>query len=79
MLKSTDLRRGRTCVFLLHAHLVFVTKDRMVVFVKEILLELKNIFESVCADFGYQLVEFDGKNDHVHLLINLELHQKLLS
>ena len=70
MLKSTSLRRGRTCVFLLHAHLVFVTKYRRVAFVKEILIELKDIFNSVCEDFGCQLVEFDGKDDHVHLLVN---------
>lgn len=70
MLKSTDLSRGRTCVFLLHMHLVFVTKYRRVVFIKEILLELKDIFDSVCKDFGCRLVEFDGKDDHVHLLVN---------
>ena len=70
MLKSTDLRRGRTCVFLLHAHLVFVTKYRRVVFTPKILWELKDIFDSVCKDFGCRLVEFDGKDDHVHLLVN---------
>jgi len=36
-----------TCVFLLHTHLVFVTKYRRVVFVKEILIELKDIFNIV--------------------------------
>jgi putative transposase len=24
----------------------------------------------VCADFEAELVEFDGKDDHVHLLVN---------
>jgi putative transposase len=24
----------------------------------------------VCADFGANLVEFDGEDDHVHLLVN---------
>lgn len=70
MLKSTDLRKSRTCVFLLHVHLVFVTKYRRLVFVKEILLELKDIFDSICKDFDCRLVEFDGKEDHVHLLVN---------
>ncbi len=70
MNKSTDLRRGRSCVFLLHVHLVFVTKYRRNVFTNQILTELKTIFANVCIDFEAQLVEFEGEGDHVHLLIN---------
>ena len=70
MKMSTDLRRGRTCVFLMHVHLVFITKYRRKVFTKIILDDLRNIFESVCVDFEAQLVEFEGEEDHVHLLIN---------
>jgi len=67
---SSNLRRGRSCVFLLHTHLVFVTKYRRVVFTKRVLKELRKIFDSVCKDFSAVLVEFDGKDDHVHLLVN---------
>ena len=70
MEKETDLRRGRHVVFNLHVHLVFVTKYRQKVFTKEILDDMQQIFESVCSDFEAQLVEFDGENDHVHLLVN---------
>ena len=70
MEKETDLRRGRHVVFNLHVHLVFVAKYRRKVFTKEILDDMRQIFESVCADFEAQLVEFDGENDHVHLLVN---------
>ena len=70
MEKATDLRRGRYVVFNLHVHLVFVTKYRQKVFTKEILDDMQQIFESVCSDFEAQLVEFDGENDHVHLLVN---------
>jgi putative transposase len=68
--KSNDLRRGRTCVFLLHAHLVFVAKFRRRVFTNQILQEMRKMFEKVCSDFGASLVEFEGEFDHVHLLIN---------
>ncbi len=64
-----DLRRGRTCVFLMHVHLVFITKYRRRVFTKQILGELKIIFSSVCSDFESHLVEFEGEGDYVHLLI----------
>ena len=67
---SNDLRRGRHVVYNLHVHLVFVAKYRRKVFTKEILDDMRGILESVCTDFEAQLVEFDGENDHVHLLVN---------
>jgi putative transposase len=69
MNESISLRRGRTCVFLMHVHLVFVTKYRRKIFTKLILQELREIFQSVCRDFESTLVEFEGEGDHVHLLI----------
>ena len=70
MSKSSDLRTGRHCTFLIHVHLVFVTKYRRKVFNKEILEDLRLIFSKVCQDFEAELSEFDGEYDHVHLLIN---------
>ena len=69
MKKVNDIRTGRHCVFLFHAHLVFVTKYRYGVFTKIILDGLKEIFASVCRDFEAELIEFDGEEDHVHLLV----------
>jgi putative transposase len=65
-----DLRRGRSCVFLLHAHLVFVTKYRRSVFSAEYLVLLKGFFEKVCSDFDVVLQELNGEKDHVHLLVS---------
>ena len=70
MKNINDIRTGRHCVFNLHVHLVFVTKYRRNVFTKTILDEMKAIFERVCLDFEAELVEFDGEDDHVHLLVN---------
>jgi putative transposase len=50
--------------------LVFITKYRGEVFTKQILDDLRDIFSSVCADFEAELAEFDGEDDHVHLLVN---------
>ena len=63
MKKNNEIRHGRHCTFLMHAHLVFVTKYRREVFTKEILDELLPIFSSVCKDFEAELVEFDGGDD----------------
>lgn len=65
-----EVRTGRHCVFMMHVHLVFVTKYRRGVFTKEILDDLRGIFAKVCTDFEAELVEFDGEDDHVHLLVN---------
>ena len=70
MTQSNQIRRGRSCVFNLHAHLVFVTKYRRKVFTKTTMNALEAIFTSVCSDFDAKLVEFDGERDHVHLLVN---------
>ena len=70
MRNNLDIRHGRHCVFLMHIHLVFVTKYRREVFTKEILNDLRVIFAQTCLDFEAELVEFDGEDDHVHLLVN---------
>ena len=70
MSTPNEIRHGRHCVFLMHVHLVFVTKYRRGVFTKEILDDLRPMFASVCADFEAEMVEFDCEDDHVHLLVN---------
>ena len=70
MRNNTDIRHGRHCVFKLHVHLVFVTKYRRGVFTKAVLNELREIFTAVCTDFEAERVEFDGEDDHAHLLVN---------
>jgi len=53
----------------MHAHLVFVTKYRRKIFNKKAINILHIIFSKVCEDFDATLVEMDGENDHVHLLV----------
>jgi len=42
----------------------------VVSFTAQILHDLRSIFASVYLDFESQLVEFDGEDDPVHLLVN---------
>ncbi len=53
----------------MHIHLVFVAKYRRKVFDDDAINRLRMIFATVCADFGAQLIEMDGEDDHVHLLV----------
>jgi putative transposase len=58
------MRKGRHVVYLLHAHLVFVTKRRGKVFDASRLKRLEEIFRSVCSDFEVELRKFNGESDH---------------
>jgi putative transposase len=35
-----------------------------------VLNELREIFSAVCTDFEAELIEFEGEDDHVHLLVS---------
>ncbi|MGH9380573.1 MAG: IS200/IS605 family transposase [Thermoanaerobaculia bacterium] len=70
MSTAQGIRTGRHCAFVLHVHLVFVTKYRRRVFEKRHLERLEEVFRSVCSDFECELVEFNGESEHVHLLVN---------
>lgn len=70
MIDASEFRTGRRCVFALHVHLVFATKYRRGVFAKVRLDAMRLVLERVCADFEATLAEFDGEDDHVHLLVN---------
>jgi putative transposase len=54
----------------MHVHLVFLTKFRHKVFDDQHLSRMEQIMRDVCADFEAELVEFNGENNHVHLLVN---------
>jgi len=66
---NKDYRRGRSVVTALHVHLVFVTKYRRGVLSNRAMAVLRISMNGVCADFGANLVEFEGEDDHVHLLV----------
>lgn len=53
----------------MHVHLVFVTKYCKDVFDSNAIEVLRGIFSEVCSDFEAKLVEMDGEDDYVHLLV----------
>jgi putative transposase len=50
--------------------LVFVTKYRRNAFTDAMLTRTEEIMREVCADFEAELQQFDGEQDHVHLLVH---------
>lgn len=53
----------------MHVHLVFVSKYRCRGFDDDAINRLRNIFAKICTDYEAHLIEMDGEDDHVHLLV----------
>lgn len=62
--------KGNRSIYSLNIHLVLVTKYRRKVITKEVLQRLNEIFEATCAKWRCTLKEFNGEDDHVHLVIS---------
>jgi putative transposase len=63
------INKSRHSAYLLHAHIVFVTKYRRKVLGELHLAAFKAAAAEVCAEFEAELRACDGEADHVHLLI----------
>ncbi|HCV00997.1 MAG TPA: IS200/IS605 family transposase [Pseudoalteromonas sp.] len=60
----------RHCLSKLIIHLVFTTKYRRKLFTGVMIEQLREAFDSVCVKLECELIEMDGEQDHVHLLIS---------
>ncbi len=69
MTNIDNWRAGRHCVFNNHVHLVFVTKYRRDVLTKKMLDRLKELFTETCLQMDCELLQFNGEDDHVHLIV----------
>lgn len=68
---KTQLRKASHAVFKIHLHIVFIAKYRREVITQEILGRLQEIFNRVCEKRKCLLIEFNGEDDHVHLLVDV--------
>ncbi|MER5220649.1 IS200/IS605 family transposase [Streptomyces flaveus] len=73
MTEGQNIRTGRHCAFVIHVHLVFVTRFRRKGFADAQLRRVEEITRALCADFECELVEFNYEDNHVHLLVHFPL------
>jgi putative transposase len=66
---ANEYRCDRHIVSALHVHLVFVTKYRRGVSDAAMIERCEQIIRDVCDDFGARMAEFNGEDDHVHVLV----------
>ncbi|OOY22043.1 IS200/IS605 family transposase [Thioclava sp. DLFJ5-1] len=64
-----EYRNGRHVFTSMRVNLVFVTKCRRGVLDVDAHERLRAAFDKVASDFNARLLECDGEDDHVHLLI----------
>ena len=69
MTEQYPWRTGRSCVYRLHYHLVFVTKYRRDVLTNAILNDLKSVMVETCQQMGGECLEFNGEDDHIHIMV----------
>ena len=66
-----QLNKLRHCTYLIHFHLVVVTKSRRQCITKPMLERLRQIFGETLNKWECELVEFNGEADHLHLLMSV--------
>lgn len=69
-MNKNTAKSTRHAIYDIHVHLVFVVKCRRKVLTSELLDDCERHFKKVCEDFGAELEEFNGEDDHAHLLVN---------
>ncbi|MFB6675653.1 IS200/IS605 family transposase [Streptomyces sp. NPDC056390] len=67
---NPHIRKGRTVIHTLHAHVVFTPKYRRGPFTDEILRRCEDAMRAICTDFKTELAESNGETDHTHLLVH---------
>jgi putative transposase len=66
---STLLRKERHSVSDLKIHLICVTKYRRKILTLESLKLIEKSFQEVAQKMDFQILEFNGESDHIHVLI----------
>jgi putative transposase len=66
---TTRFRKERHSVSDLKVHLVCVSKYRRDVFTSESLELIEKSFKEVAKKMDFQILEFNGESDHIHVLI----------
>jgi putative transposase len=71
MSEKDNWRTGRIVVYKNTVHLVFVTKYRRKVFTDFLLNVVEETINETCSQMGCELIEFNGEDNHVHMIISV--------
>lgn len=68
--KQGKYRTGRHVVFSLQAHIVLVTKYRRGAISNRVREEIINAANEVAGRYEFKILDIDGEDDHVHLVVD---------
>lgn len=64
-----EIKRGRGYVYAIQYHIVWCVKYRHKILTEEIESRLKEILVQIALDYNFGIVEINGDQDHIHLLM----------
>lgn len=64
-----EIKRGRGYVYAIQYHIVWCVKYRHKILTEEIESRLKEILVQIALDYNFSIVEINGDQDHIHLLM----------
>ena len=65
------MKKNNIRCHVLNYHIVWCTKYRFKVLKNKVEAELKELLESICSKYGYDIVEIETMPDHVHLFVSI--------
>ena len=65
-----EVTHGRGYVYSIQYHIVWCVKYRRKIIVPEIEQKLHTILHKIAEENGFQILELNGGEDHIHLFIN---------
>jgi putative transposase len=66
-----EYRRGSHTVFRLHVHLIWCTKYRKSVLVKDVGHRFRELAKQICSDMSVEILSGVVAKDHVHMLVSM--------
>ena len=69
MRSKTNLKYGRGCAYNIQYHIIFVTKYRRKVLTPDVLKDCIEMMKQLASESDYDIIETNGEEDHIHLLI----------
>jgi putative transposase len=67
----SEYLQGTHSVFLIHLHIVWITKYRKQILTGEIVLKLREILREICTKESVSIIRGHVSKDHVHLFVSI--------
>ena len=67
----SEYRHGSHSVFLIHLHLVWITKYRKPVLVGDVAFQTRELIREICRSESVEIIKGHIAKDHIHLFVSI--------